>query len=149
MPCLRPYTTCSCGWTRGRTAAGRSRTRVSRRCATFIASVVSCASWNSLSLSLSWSLFVCLRFCLSVRPSVRPSVCLSVCLRRNALARQDGVHQSDFNPNKVTDESLSEGIKRLKPLIMVELIEKLQMDQAIVFVRTQLDCYNLEQFLLS
>ena len=65
------------------------------------------------------------------------------------FARQDGVHHSNFNPNKANEESLSEGIKRLKPLIMVELIEKHQMDQAIVFVRTQLDCDNLEQFLLS
>jgi ATP-dependent RNA helicase DDX1 len=64
-------------------------------------------------------------------------------------ARQDGVHHSNFNPNNANEESLSEGVKRLKPLIMVELIEKHQMDQAIVFVRTQLDCDNLEQFLLS
>ncbi len=70
-------------------------------------------------------------------------------LRFNVLARQDGVHHSNFNPNKANEESLSEGIKRLKPLLMVELIEQHQMDQAIVFVRTQLDCDNLEQFLLS
>ena len=89
---------------------------------------------------------MCVCVCVCVCVCDCPFVCLSETQR---VVRQDGVHHSDFNPNKDTDETWSEGIKRLKPLIMVDLIEKLQMDQAIVFVRTQLDCDNLEQFLLS
>ena len=31
----------------------------------------------------------------------------------------DGVHKSDFNPNKPSEETLSEGVKRLKPLVLM------------------------------
>ena len=70
--------------------------------------------------------------------------------KQDTRVKTDGVHHDgSFNPNKLNEETLSEGVKRLKPLILVELIEKHEMDQAIVFVRTQLDCDNLETFLLA
>jgi hypothetical protein len=70
--------------------------------------------------------------------------------KQDTRVKTDGVHHDgSFNPNKLNEETLSEGVKRLKPLILVELIEKHEMDQAIVFVRTQLDCDHLETFLLA
>ena len=59
------------------------------------------------------------------------------------------MHRADFSPNKMSPETLSEAVKRLKPVLLVELIEKHEMDQAIVFVRTQLDADNLESFLVA
>jgi hypothetical protein len=38
---------------------------------------------------------------------------------------------------------------RLKPLVLVQLLDKLDMEQCMIFCRTNLDCDNLEQFLVS
>lgn len=38
---------------------------------------------------------------------------------------------------------------RLKPLVLVELIDKFQMEQCLIFCRTNLDCDLLEQFLIK
>ena len=44
-------------------------------------------------------------------------------------------------------ESLSEGIKMLKPSILVKIIDAYKMDQAMIFCRTKVDCDNLEHYL--
>ena len=58
----------------------------------------------------------------------------------------DCVHAKDSvavdNPSV---ESRSEGIKRLKVLTLVKLVEALKIDMAIIFCRTNLDCDNLEK----
>jgi len=60
----------------------------------------------------------------------------------------DGVHAAD-NLQSDSVESWSEGIKRLKPLILLEVINQFKMEQCIIFARTQLDCDNLERFLIA
>ncbi|CAM9116132.1 unnamed protein product [Discosporangium mesarthrocarpum] len=45
--------------------------------------------------------------------------------------------------------ALSEKIKRLKPQVLLALIESLNMDQALIFCRTNLDCDLLEKFLVE
>ena len=46
-------------------------------------------------------------------------------------------------------ECWSEAVKRLKPRMLVRLIDALKMDQAIIFCRTNFDCDNLEKFLIA
>jgi ATP-dependent RNA helicase DDX1 len=70
--------------------------------------------------------------------------------KRDTRLRTDGVHDGDFNPQQPQrEETRSEALKRLKPQLLVELIEKFEMAQAFIFVRTQLDADNLEAFLLA
>jgi len=60
----------------------------------------------------------------------------------------DGVHRSDaVAAHLSTPESLSEGAKRLKPLLLLKVAEQLKMSQCLVFCRTNMDCDNLERFL--
>lgn len=63
----------------------------------------------------------------------------------------DGVHASDAvgvaKRGSASIESYSEAIKRLKPQMLLQVVERLQMTQAIIFCRTNLDCDNLEAFL--
>jgi ATP-dependent RNA helicase DDX1 len=63
----------------------------------------------------------------------------------------DGVHASDAvgvaKRGSASIESYSEAIKRLKPHMLLQVVERLQMTQAIIFCRTNLDCDNLEAFL--
>uniref|UniRef100_A0A0N4ZMX2 ATP-dependent RNA helicase n=1 Tax=Parastrongyloides trichosuri TaxID=131310 RepID=A0A0N4ZMX2_PARTI len=62
----------------------------------------------------------------------------------------DGIHQKDeLRPGSDDKNTLSEGIKILKMEYCALAIEKLQMEQAIIFCRTKLDCDNLEKFLKS
>ncbi|CEF68224.1 ATP-dependent RNA helicase DDX1 [Strongyloides ratti] len=62
----------------------------------------------------------------------------------------DGVHRkNDIRPGSTDKETLSEGIKILKMEYCAIAIEKLQMEQCIIFCRTKLDCDNLEKFLKS
>lgn len=65
--------------------------------------------------------------------------------------KTDGIHVSDNVPSgqPLSPESLSEGIKRLKMKYVKDAIDKHQMDQAIIFCRTKLDCDNLERYLLA
>jgi ATP-dependent RNA helicase DDX1 len=49
----------------------------------------------------------------------------------------------------LTNVEASEGIKLLKPRMLVSLIDSLQMTQAILFCRTNVDCDNLEAFLTA
>lgn len=61
----------------------------------------------------------------------------------------DGVHQKDhirMGPGNASPETLSEAVKVLKGEYCIRAIDKLKMDQAIIFCRTKLDCDNLENF---
>lgn len=58
--------------------------------------------------------------------------------------RADNVRPGNTNP-----ETISESIKLLKPQLLVKIITAHKMDQAIIFVRTKVDCDNLEEFLNS
>ena len=61
----------------------------------------------------------------------------------------DDVHKGDGKvaPPLKTAEAASEATKRLKPLLLLEVVERLQMQQCLIFCRTNLDCDNLEKFL--
>jgi ATP-dependent RNA helicase DDX1 len=62
----------------------------------------------------------------------------------------DGVHAKDsVTPSVMSVASLSEGIKRLKAQALIRVIEEFKIDQAIIFCRTQVDCDNLEDFLVK
>lgn len=63
----------------------------------------------------------------------------------------DGVHANDSIPAKgqLSPEAMSEGVKRLKPLLLRKLIDKLDMNQCLIFMRTNLDCDNMEKFLTA
>ena len=50
-------------------------------------------------------------------------------------------------PPLKTAEAASEATKRLKPLLLLQVVERLQMQQCLIFCRTNLDCDNLEKFL--
>ncbi|CAL8141912.1 unnamed protein product [Orchesella dallaii] len=67
-------------------------------------------------------------------------------LRRKLMT--DGVHfQDNVRPGSNTAETFSEAVKLLKGEYCVRAIEKLNMDQAIIFCRTKVDCDNLENYL--
>jgi len=64
----------------------------------------------------------------------------------------DEVHLADkragkLGPSNPSPLSRSEGIKRLKLATLVKLVDKLSMEHAIIFCRTNLDCDNLERHL--
>jgi ATP-dependent RNA helicase DDX1 len=71
------------------------------------------------------------------------------------LFRTDGVHDNDdvadslFNSKRTLSrpEELSEAIKLMKFYYTLRAIERLQMDQGIIFCRTKLDCDNLHDFM--
>lgn len=51
--------------------------------------------------------------------------------------------------SQATDEAKSEAVKRLKPHVLKEVIDKFKMEQALIFCRTNFDCDNLEAFLTA
>lgn len=60
----------------------------------------------------------------------------------------DGVHARDnVRPGSNTAETLSEAIKMLKGEYTLNAINEHNMDRAIIFCRTKLDCDNLERYL--
>ena len=62
----------------------------------------------------------------------------------------DNIHQKDNinGQNKdLSKEEKSEGVKQLKPRMLVSLIDSLRMTQCLIFCRTNLDCDNLEDYL--
>lgn len=62
--------------------------------------------------------------------------------------RTDGVHDHDnIHPNNHTPETYSEAVKILKAEYCIRAIEEHNMDRAIIFCRTKLDCDNLEKYL--
>ncbi|KAF2075229.1 hypothetical protein CYY_003447 [Polysphondylium violaceum] len=63
--------------------------------------------------------------------------------------KTDGVHNQDvkeFGKLK-TDEQKSEAIKLLKAQLLLKVIKSFNMDQAIIFARTRLDCDHVYEFL--
>ncbi|KAG9494613.1 hypothetical protein GDO78_002121 [Eleutherodactylus coqui] len=64
--------------------------------------------------------------------------------------RTDGVHDKDnTRPGGSSAETMSEAIKMLKGEYILRAIKEHNMDQAIVFCRTKLDCDNLEQYFIQ
>lgn len=69
----------------------------------------------------------------------------------------DGVHAKDVKleaaaakpAGALSAEEWSEGVKRLKPRLLVSLIDSLDMEQCLIFCRTNVDCDNLEKYLLA
>jgi ATP-dependent RNA helicase DDX1 len=62
----------------------------------------------------------------------------------------DGVHTKDPSVKAGADElALSEGVKRLKPLLLKRIVDEFNMTQCIIFCRTNLDCDNLEKYLIA
>lgn len=61
----------------------------------------------------------------------------------------DNAHLFDPEPgpSSKTQEAWSEAVKRLKPRLLQRLIDALDMQQALIFCRTNFDCDNLEKFL--
>ncbi|KAJ6632710.1 ATP-dependent RNA helicase Ddx1 [Pseudolycoriella hygida] len=60
----------------------------------------------------------------------------------------DGVHNNDnVRPGVNTAETFSEAVKMLKAEYLIRAIDEHQMDRAILFCRTKLDCDNLENYL--
>ncbi|XP_075243162.1 ATP-dependent RNA helicase DDX1-like [Convolutriloba macropyga] len=68
----------------------------------------------------------------------------------SAMITTDGVHRVEgVRAGTHSPEGLSEAVKILKGIYVVNAIKKHQMDQAIIFCRTRLDCDNMERFLWS
>ncbi|GAA30140.2 ATP-dependent RNA helicase DDX1 [Clonorchis sinensis] len=62
----------------------------------------------------------------------------------------DGVHLKDrCHPGDPSAETLSEAVKLLKGDYVIRAIKQQQMDRALIFCRTKLDCDNLEQYFVS
>ncbi|KAF5402884.1 ATP-dependent RNA helicase DDX1 [Paragonimus heterotremus] len=62
----------------------------------------------------------------------------------------DGVHMKDnCHMNNPSSETLSEAVKLLKGEYVIRAIQQQQMDRALIFCRTKLDCDNLEQYFVS
>jgi ATP-dependent RNA helicase DDX1 len=62
----------------------------------------------------------------------------------------DGIHKKDKTGVEIdSPESLSEGVKLLKPVILKEVIDSLKIDYAMIFCRTNVDCFNLEKYMIS
>lgn len=65
----------------------------------------------------------------------------------------DGVHEKDKinggGGGGLTKEEKSEGLKKLKPKMLVGLIDSLKMTQCLIFCRTNVDCDNLESYLTA
>ncbi|KAA3675868.1 ATP-dependent RNA helicase DDX1 [Paragonimus westermani] len=62
----------------------------------------------------------------------------------------DGVHMKDgCHVNNPSAETLSEAVKLLKGEYVIRAIQQQQMDRALIFCRTKLDCDNLEQYFVS
>ncbi|GFR40732.1 hypothetical protein Agub_g1342 [Astrephomene gubernaculifera] len=62
----------------------------------------------------------------------------------------DGCHaldRLDTSSPSPPAETLSEAVKRLKPRLLVRLLESLKCDQALIFCRTNHDCDQLEKYL--
>eukprot|EP00921_Rhytidocystis_pertsovi_P022555 GHVQ01036009.1.p1 GENE.GHVQ01036009.1~~GHVQ01036009.1.p1 ORF type:complete len:801 (+),score=146.66 GHVQ01036009.1:663-3065(+) len=75
---------------------------------------------------------------------VNPKLGLQVPLA-NAHVTTDGVHGG--SNNNTPDLRMSEGIKQLKPHVLVKIADALKMESCLVFCRTNVDCNNLEAFL--
>jgi ATP-dependent RNA helicase DDX1 len=63
----------------------------------------------------------------------------------DASVLTDGVH--DHKVQNSPEEWSSQRIKQMKPVLVRKLIDSFSMEQALIFVRTQLDADNLHQYL--
>ncbi|XP_065896909.1 ATP-dependent RNA helicase DDX1-like [Dysidea avara] len=64
--------------------------------------------------------------------------------------KTDSIHyHDDTKPGRRSAETLSEAVKLLKAEYLLRAIDEHEMDQAILFCRTKLDCDNMEQYLMS
>lgn len=64
--------------------------------------------------------------------------------------KTDDVHLNDqLNYQSDSKEMLSEAVKILKGEFCLKAIEKFQMDRALIFCRTKLDCDNLERYFIK
>jgi ATP-dependent RNA helicase DDX1 len=66
----------------------------------------------------------------------------------------DEVHARDpirvAKDGKPADElAASEAVKKLKPPLVVDIMDTLKMDQVLIFCRTNFDCDNLEKYLTA
>jgi ATP-dependent RNA helicase DDX1 len=64
----------------------------------------------------------------------------------------DGVHtpqELKGNSPEAQQARYSQAIKEVKQQMLIQLIDKLQMDQCLIFCRTNVDCSNLERFMLE
>ena len=60
----------------------------------------------------------------------------------------DNIHVHDkIGANIKSPECMSEAVKRLKPRLLQRIIDVHNMDQCLIFCRTNFDCDNLEKFL--
>ncbi|XP_064640088.1 ATP-dependent RNA helicase DDX1-like isoform X2 [Lineus longissimus] len=62
----------------------------------------------------------------------------------------DGVHEKDrIDARNLTPETLSEAVKLLKGEYLLRVIKEYNMDKALLFCRTKLDCDNVEAYFTS
>ncbi|KRY40549.1 ATP-dependent RNA helicase DDX1 [Trichinella spiralis] len=67
-----------------------------------------------------------------------------------ARIKTDNIHlNDDVRPGTKSPETLSEGVKLLKGVYILEAIKKNDISQCFIFCRTKLDCDNLEKWLTS
>jgi ATP-dependent RNA helicase DDX1 len=79
---------------------------------------------------------------------VDPTVDLSWAEGKGAAVPTDEVHAHDKTGRGVeTAEARSEALKRLKPLVLLQVVERLKLTQCLIFCRTNLDCNQLEAYL--
>lgn len=78
---------------------------------------------------------------------VRPDFDYRKAVTTSAPLSTDGVH---VKPLKVgSDEDLSQRVKENKMLALLAVIDKFQMSQCMIFCRTNVDCDNLESFMVA
>jgi ATP-dependent RNA helicase DDX1 len=88
-----------------------------------------------------------------VRPPIYLDQNIDAIIHQEPCYRTDAVHSGGLLNGKVCwdsldeDECSSETVKLIKPIILLDLLEKTQMDQILIFVRTNLDADLLETFL--
>lgn len=71
-------------------------------------------------------------------------------IQNRKYVKTDQVHYRDeVRPGLNSPEALSEAVKILKGEYCVKAIDKLKMDQAMIFCRTKVDCDNLETYLVQ
>ena len=70
-------------------------------------------------------------------------------LQRKPEVATDGCHlfDEDLRPHSTSREAMSEAVKRLKPRMLQRVIDAFEMEQVLVFCRTNFDCDNVERFL--
>jgi ATP-dependent RNA helicase DDX1 len=80
---------------------------------------------------------------------------IDLAIHQKPCYRTDAVHSGGLLGKEIKwencdqEESNSERLKLIKPIILLELLERTNMDQILIFVRTNLDADLLENFLDS